>query len=133
MPIRNPNILKLTRGTTSTYIIYSRKKARTHHISSITFAWWQQAQDSVSLATRRGLNTPIILGSWILWKARNVNVFNGVSPRVDRAILLTKEEVDLWMLSGAKGLIALVASYWLIALLETLVGHFVTDSGVYVI
>jgi len=27
----------------------------------------------------------------------------------------------------------LVASYWLIALLETLVGHFVTDSGVYVI
>ena len=60
-------------------------------------------------------------------------MFNEVSPRVDRAILLAKEEADLWMLSGAKGLIALVASYWLIALLETLVGHFVTDSGVYVI
>ena len=85
------------------------KRLESIPFSSITFAWWQQAQDSVGPATRRGLNTLIILGSWILWKARNDNVFNEVSPRVDRAILLAKEEADLWMLSGAKRLIALVA------------------------
>ena len=27
-------------------------------------------------------------------------MFNGVSPRVDRAILLAQEETDLWMLVG---------------------------------
>jgi len=42
------------------------KRLESITFSSITFAWWQQAQDSVGPATRRGLNTLIILGSWIL-------------------------------------------------------------------
>lgn len=37
-------------------------------------------------------------------------MFNGVSPRVDRAILLVQEETDLWMLAGTKGISALVAT-----------------------
>ena len=45
-----------------------------------------------------------MLGAWILWKERNNIVFNGVSPRLDRALLLAQDEADHWMLAGAKGL-----------------------------
>jgi hypothetical protein len=37
-------------------------------------------------------------------------VFNGIAPRVDRALLLAREEADLWILAGAKGLNAVVAA-----------------------
>lgn len=66
-------------------------------------------------------NSLVALGAWILWKMRNDIVFNGASPRIDQALLLAREEADLWMLAGAKGLsgqvaarvdwIVLVASY----------------------
>lgn len=37
-------------------------------------------------------------------------VFNGVAPKVDRALLLALEEAELWMLAGAKGLSAVVTA-----------------------
>ena len=37
-------------------------------------------------------------------------MFNGVAPKVDRALLLAREEAELWMLAGAKGLSAVVAA-----------------------
>lgn len=37
-------------------------------------------------------------------------MFNGASPRIDRALLLAKEEAAFWMLAGAKGLSAMVAT-----------------------
>jgi len=51
----------------------------------------------------RGFNLLVMLGAWILWKERNDIVFNGVSPRLDRAPLLAQDEADHWMLAGAKG------------------------------
>jgi hypothetical protein len=37
-------------------------------------------------------------------------VFNGITPTVDRTFLLAQEESELWMLAGAKGLGAVVAT-----------------------
>jgi hypothetical protein len=63
----------------------------------------------LSTDARRGFNTLVVLGAWTIWKTRNDAVFNGVAPKVDRA-LLAREEAELWMLAGAKGLSAVVAA-----------------------
>jgi hypothetical protein len=49
----------------------------------------------------------VMLGAWTICKARNDAVFNGA--RVDRALLSVREEAELWMLAGAKGLSTVVA------------------------
>jgi len=74
------------------------------------FDWWQQSGRAFNKAFVRGFNTLIMLGSWILWKMRNDMVFNGILPRLDRALLLAQEEANLWMLAGAKGLKGLVGA-----------------------
>lgn len=73
------------------------------------FLWWQQAGDGISSGALRGFNTLVVLGAWTIWKAKNDDVFNEISPRIGRALLLAREEAELWMLAGAKGLGALVA------------------------
>jgi hypothetical protein len=73
------------------------------------FAWWQQAGSSFNKEVGQGFNSLVMLGAWILWKQRNNIVFNGVSPRLDRALLLAQDEADHWLLAGAKGLRGLVA------------------------
>jgi len=67
------------------------------------FLWWQQAGDRISAGVLRGFNTLVVLGAWTIWKARNDAVFESIAPSVDRALLLAREEAELWMLSGAKG------------------------------
>jgi hypothetical protein len=79
-------------------------------MDSNNFLWWQQANEQMSKGVRDGFNTLVALGAWTLWKARNDTVFNGTTPRVDRTFLITREESEFWMLAGAKGLGALVAS-----------------------
>jgi len=74
------------------------------------FDWWQQAGSTFNKDVGRGFNSLVMLGAWILWKERNDIVFNGVSPRLDRALLLAQDEADHWMLAGAKGLRGLVAA-----------------------
>ncbi|XP_066391622.1 uncharacterized protein [Miscanthus floridulus] len=68
------------------------------------FDWWQQAGSTFNKDVGQGFNSLVMLGAWILWKERNDIVFNGVSPRLDRALLLAQDEADHWMLAGAKGL-----------------------------
>jgi hypothetical protein len=55
-------------------------------------------------------NTLVVLGAWSIWKTRNDVVFNGAASRIDMALLLAREEVDFWMLAGAKDLGAMVAT-----------------------
>jgi len=64
----------------------------------------------MSNGVRDGFNTLVVLGAWTLWKARNYVVFNGITPRVDRTFLLAREESELWVLAGAKGLGAVVTT-----------------------
>jgi hypothetical protein len=44
-----------------------------------------------------------MLGAWTIWRYRNDCVFNEATPRRDTALLLAKEEAELWCLAGAKG------------------------------
>ena len=73
------------------------------------FLWWQQAGDRISAGVLRGFDTLVVLGAWTIWKARNDAVFERIAPSVGRALLLAREEAEPWMLTGAKGLSAVVA------------------------
>jgi hypothetical protein len=58
---------------------------------------------------RQGVNSPIILGAWILWNHRNRCVFYGAAPSVDRALVVAGEERRLWTMAGARELSLLSA------------------------
>ena len=73
------------------------------------FMWWQQAGDRISAGVLQGFNTLVVLGAWSIWRTRNDTVFDRIAPSVDRALLLARDEAELWMLAGAKGLSAVVA------------------------
>jgi hypothetical protein len=44
--------------------------------------WWEKVHMTTSAFTRRGLNSLIILGAWILWNHRNWCVFDGAAPHM---------------------------------------------------
>jgi hypothetical protein len=67
-------------------------------------AWWHLSRQRVQGEVRRGFNSLVILGAWIIWKHRNQCVFRGSAPNVAAALLAAREEALLWTLVGARGL-----------------------------
>jgi hypothetical protein len=66
--------------------------------------WWCTSSSHVQDQLRKGFNTLVMLGAWVLWKHRNSCVFNGAVPSVPAALLVAREEALLWSMAGAKGL-----------------------------
>jgi len=66
--------------------------------------WWRKATKRIPKEEKNGLNTMIILGSWILWKHRNACVFEGSHPCITRTLEEFRNEYHLWCLAGARGL-----------------------------
>ncbi|TVU16289.1 hypothetical protein EJB05_39843, partial [Eragrostis curvula] len=80
-------------------------KQLTPRMDECNFAsWWRRASKRVGKTHRKGLNTLIILGAWILWKHRNAGVFEGTSPNVQNALNNLKLEAQHWVFAGARGL-----------------------------
>lgn len=50
---------------------------------------------------KKGLNSLIILGAWMLWRHRNDCVFNGMSPNLSTALMVAGDEAKLWNMAGA--------------------------------
>ena len=71
--------------------------------------WWSRAERVVTGDVKKGLNSIIILGSWIIWRHHDDCVFNGAAPNTRAALALAMEEVEWWSLEGAKGLTLLTA------------------------
>jgi hypothetical protein len=53
-----------------------------HPVDLKFFGWWNKASNLVDDMLRRGLNSLIILGAWVIWRHRNNCVFDGVSPNL---------------------------------------------------
>jgi len=58
----------------------------------------------VSKEHRKGVNTLIILGAWIIWKHRNACVFEGASPSLNMIWSELKNEHNLGCMVGARKL-----------------------------
>jgi hypothetical protein len=65
-----------------------------------TMLSWKRCSDQLQGIARKGLNSLISLGLWILWNHRNACVFDGLSLCLNVAIKRTEEERDLWVLGG---------------------------------
>ena len=75
---------------------------------TISFAdWWKNSWKKMRKQHRKGFNSLIILGAWILWKHRYSCVFGRSAPNVQSALQAFKDESHLWIAGGAKGLGAL--------------------------
>jgi hypothetical protein len=67
-------------------------------------SWWEEASSSVRGLVRKGLNSLIALGAYIIWNHRNKCVFDNWNPNVSLAIRMALEERWMWEMAGAKGL-----------------------------
>lgn len=59
---------------------------------------------------KKGLDSLIIMGAWIIWIHQNRCVFDGMSPSPTSILALADEERSRWKTAGAKGLCSLAAS-----------------------
>ena len=69
--------------------------------------WWKKSWRKIPKQHKKGFNSLITLGAWILWKHRNTCVFDGSAPNLQGALQEFKDERQLWLVAGAKGLAAL--------------------------
>jgi hypothetical protein len=69
--------------------------------------WWRRARKRADKIKRKGLNSLIILGAWILWKHRNACVFEGARPSIQHILQNFSLERKLWHLAGAHSLQAI--------------------------
>jgi hypothetical protein len=65
--------------------------------------WWAKTIRKVK-EIRIGVNSSIILTSWLIWRCRNACVFDGIAPSVDKVLRHFREEYQLWGLAGPKKL-----------------------------
>ncbi|KAG2628620.1 hypothetical protein PVAP13_3KG250427 [Panicum virgatum] len=66
--------------------------------------WWKRSWKEVPKQHRKGFNSLVILGAWILWKLRNYCMFDESAPNVQTALQAFKDEANLWIVGGAKAL-----------------------------
>ena len=66
--------------------------------------WWRKSARKVQKQHRKGFNSLVILGAWILRKHRNACVFDGYAPSILTTPQTFKDESHLCVVGGAKGL-----------------------------
>jgi hypothetical protein len=71
--------------------------------------WWCASSSHVQEQHRKGFNSLVVLGAWVIWKHRNLCVFNGTTPSMPAALLVARVEALLWTVARAKGLSLLQA------------------------
>jgi hypothetical protein len=72
--------------------------------------WWRTSSLRVQEEEqRKGFNSLVVLGVWVIWKHRNLCVFDGTAPSVSAALLVAREEALLWTMARATGLSLLQA------------------------
>jgi hypothetical protein len=72
--------------------------------------WWEDASGSVNGPIKKGLNSLIAMGAWIIWNHRNKCTFDGWTTNVSLALRLAREKGLMWEMARAKGLFYLTAS-----------------------
>jgi hypothetical protein len=71
--------------------------------------WWEMVSETTNGLVREGLDSLIILGSWMIWKHRNRVIFYGGSSSLPLIMEHLDEERRGREIAGAKGLSFLAA------------------------
>jgi hypothetical protein len=71
--------------------------------------WWEMVSETVNGLVRKGLDSLVILGSWMIWKHRNRAIFDGGSPSLPLVLEQADKERRSWEIAGANGLSFLAA------------------------
>jgi hypothetical protein len=61
--------------------------------------WWEKSSDIVPRMIKKGLDSLIILGAWMVWKHRNRVVFDGATPDLTLLLRSAEEERHKWQLA----------------------------------
>jgi len=74
--------------------------------------WWLAVHQSLPKPMRKGFATITLLTPWMIWKHRNSCVFDHVQPSRQLLSASIREEAELWVRAGAKGLRVLLPTTW---------------------
>jgi nuclear pore complex protein Nup210 len=66
--------------------------------------WWIKVDKLVPKIFKKGINSLIVLGAWMIWKQRNNCASNRAMPNMQRILTHIEEEAHLWCLAGAREL-----------------------------
>ncbi|GJN37197.1 hypothetical protein PR202_gb26125 [Eleusine coracana subsp. coracana] len=69
--------------------------------------WWEKAWQTAPEQQKKGFNSMVALGAWILWTHRNGCVFEGLAPCMSRALTVSNDERHRWEMAGARSLSSL--------------------------
>jgi len=73
----------------------------------IFYQWWDRSWRIIPEHQKKGFNSLVALGAWIIWTHRNACVFEGATPSMSRALSVTSDERLLWEIAGARSLSSL--------------------------
>jgi hypothetical protein len=71
--------------------------------------WCERELGQVTGLRKKGLDSLLSLGAWLIWNHRNRVVFDGVAPSLSLLLQTAHEEREKWQVAGAKGLSFLAA------------------------
>ena len=74
---------------------------------SVFADWWRLAHRRMAKQHKKGLNSLIMLGAWLIWKHRNSCVFDHGRPNVQDVVQTISLVQQVWCLAGANKLVAL--------------------------
>ena len=66
--------------------------------------WWLLLRQGLSKEHKKGLDTAVMLVSWMIWKERNARVFNGTQQSLSQLVQGILEEGSNWIRAGASKL-----------------------------
>ena len=74
-------------------------------MSSSFSDWWKKSWKKLQRQLRKGFNSLVILGAWIIWKHRNAYIFDGAAPNLQGALQAFKDEFHFMSFTYGKSLV----------------------------
>ncbi|GJN40912.1 hypothetical protein PR202_gn00329 [Eleusine coracana subsp. coracana] len=71
--------------------------------------WWEKVWQAAPEQQKKGLNSMVAFGAWIILTHRNSCVFEGLAPSMSRALMVSNDERRLLEMAGARDLSSLLA------------------------
>uniref|UniRef100_A0A0D9ZNJ8 Uncharacterized protein n=1 Tax=Oryza glumipatula TaxID=40148 RepID=A0A0D9ZNJ8_9ORYZ len=75
-------------------------------------SWWCEARKSVHKTDRKTFDAGVILVTWLVWKERNAQVFDGKATSAVHLCATIADEWETWKAAGSKQVVLSLFSIW---------------------